>query len=346
MRDAGGRRSRRAARLAALAIALAATAAARRSLRRADSGETGPLRHRSRRACSGRAVAEGLNDRLAQFERETSNQILVWIDRRIPEGFTLEDFTVRAAQKWGAGQKKTDNGAVLFVFTEDRKSPHRGRLRPRGSHPRRHRPANHRERDRAALPRRRLRGRHRGGGGRAHGRGAGGVQGHGTHERRRGAPAASIGSCLPWLLIFGVFFLLPWFLRRNRNYRTFRGDGWSNGVGGFPIIFPGRRAEEAGRRAAGGGPREAALSAEAAASPAAAVPSAAAAPRGAGSRGGPLLPFRPGADRRGDFEGGAADLGGDPGPPDFAPARRPGGRARCAASSCSGWTGRASATAS
>ena len=39
--------------------------------------------------------------------------IVVWIDRRVPEGFTLEDFTVRAAQKWGAGGKQTDNGVVL-----------------------------------------------------------------------------------------------------------------------------------------------------------------------------------------------------------------------------------------
>ena len=67
------------------------------------------------------ARAEALNAKLEQFERDTSNQLLVWADRKLPEGFTLEDFTVRAGQKWGAGQKKEDNGAVLFVFTEDRK---------------------------------------------------------------------------------------------------------------------------------------------------------------------------------------------------------------------------------
>ena len=69
----------------------------------------------------GPGEADALNARLEQFERDTSDQVLVWVDRKIPEGFTLEDFTVRAAQKWGAGQKKEDNGAVLFVFTEDRK---------------------------------------------------------------------------------------------------------------------------------------------------------------------------------------------------------------------------------
>src|SRR5262245_18464344 len=65
--------------------------------------------------------AEALNAKLEQFERDTSNQIVVWIDEKVPEGFTLEDFTVRAAQKWGAGQKQEDNGLVLFVLTGDRK---------------------------------------------------------------------------------------------------------------------------------------------------------------------------------------------------------------------------------
>jgi uncharacterized protein len=64
---------------------------------------------------------DALSLKLEQFERETSNQILVWVDRKLPERFTLEDFTVRAAQKWKAGQGATDNGAVLFVFVDDRK---------------------------------------------------------------------------------------------------------------------------------------------------------------------------------------------------------------------------------
>ena len=69
----------------------------------------------------GAARVDALARELEQFERDSSNQILVWIDRRVPETFTLEDFTVRAAEKWGAGQAKTDNGAILFVFTDDRK---------------------------------------------------------------------------------------------------------------------------------------------------------------------------------------------------------------------------------
>ncbi len=64
--------------------------------------------------------ARALDGRLAQFERDTSNQIVVAIYPRLPDGAALEDYTVRAAESWGVGQKKKDNGAVLFVFVADR----------------------------------------------------------------------------------------------------------------------------------------------------------------------------------------------------------------------------------
>lgn len=64
--------------------------------------------------------ARALDARLAQFERDTSNQLVVAIYPRLPGGTALEDYTVRAAQAWGVGQKKRDNGAVLFVFVADR----------------------------------------------------------------------------------------------------------------------------------------------------------------------------------------------------------------------------------
>ena len=66
-------------------------------------------------------TAEELNARLASFERETSNQIIVAVFKTLPGDYALEDFTQRTAEAWGVGQKKTDNGAVLFVFTEARK---------------------------------------------------------------------------------------------------------------------------------------------------------------------------------------------------------------------------------
>jgi uncharacterized protein len=64
--------------------------------------------------------AREFNARLAQFERDTSTQLLVVIYPRLPERAALEDYTVRAAQAWGAGRKDRDNGAVLFVFVADR----------------------------------------------------------------------------------------------------------------------------------------------------------------------------------------------------------------------------------
>lgn len=65
---------------------------------------------------------DALNSRLETFERETSNQVLVAIYSRVPEGYAMEDFTQRTAASWGAGQKARDNGVVLFVFPEDRKT--------------------------------------------------------------------------------------------------------------------------------------------------------------------------------------------------------------------------------
>jgi uncharacterized protein len=68
-----------------------------------------------------RDVAARLDAKLQRFTEETSTQILVAVMPALPEGEVLEDFTVRTAQAWRAGEKKLDNGAVLFVFVRDRK---------------------------------------------------------------------------------------------------------------------------------------------------------------------------------------------------------------------------------
>ena len=65
--------------------------------------------------------AEALNRRLEQFERDTSNQILVAIYPKMDSDSAIEDYTVRVAQAWKVGQKLKNNGAVLFVFIQDRK---------------------------------------------------------------------------------------------------------------------------------------------------------------------------------------------------------------------------------
>ena len=68
-----------------------------------------------------KAAAEQLNARLQQFERDTSNQILVVIYPKMESDSSIEDYSVRVAQTWKVGQKGKDNGAVLFVFTGDRR---------------------------------------------------------------------------------------------------------------------------------------------------------------------------------------------------------------------------------
>lgn len=66
------------------------------------------------------ATARTLNARLAEHERATSSQIVVAIYPRMASDSSVEDYTVRVAQAWGAGQKKRDNGAVLFAFMQER----------------------------------------------------------------------------------------------------------------------------------------------------------------------------------------------------------------------------------
>ena len=67
------------------------------------------------------AVAQRLNTQLAQFERDTSNQVLVAIYRNMETDSDIADYTRRVAQAWGVGQKDRRNGAVLFIFVADRK---------------------------------------------------------------------------------------------------------------------------------------------------------------------------------------------------------------------------------
>ncbi|HVU23228.1 MAG TPA: TPM domain-containing protein [Opitutus sp.] len=67
------------------------------------------------------AAVRQLDAELTQFERETSNQILVAIYPHMQSDSSIEDYTVRVAQAWGVGTKEHKNGAVLFVFTQDHK---------------------------------------------------------------------------------------------------------------------------------------------------------------------------------------------------------------------------------
>jgi uncharacterized protein len=62
-----------------------------------------------------------LNEKLAQFERETSNQIVVAVYPKMESDSDVFDFSYRVKEQWGVGQKGKNNGAVLFVFVQDRK---------------------------------------------------------------------------------------------------------------------------------------------------------------------------------------------------------------------------------
>ena len=66
-------------------------------------------------------VANRLNQQLEQFERDTSTQVVVAIYPKMESDSDIADYTRRVAQAWGVGQKKENNGVVLFVFPQDRK---------------------------------------------------------------------------------------------------------------------------------------------------------------------------------------------------------------------------------
>jgi uncharacterized protein len=67
--------------------------------------------------------ALALNEKLAQFERETSNQVVVAVYRKMETDSSIEDYAQRIAQAWGVGQKNQSggNGVVMLVFIDDRK---------------------------------------------------------------------------------------------------------------------------------------------------------------------------------------------------------------------------------
>jgi uncharacterized protein len=67
------------------------------------------------------ATAAQLNRQLEDFERATSSQILVTVFPKMQSDSSIEDYTLRVAQSWRIGRKDKNNGAVLFVFVQDRK---------------------------------------------------------------------------------------------------------------------------------------------------------------------------------------------------------------------------------
>jgi len=65
-------------------------------------------------------TAAQFNRTLADYERESSNQLVVAVYPRMDSESSLQDYTYRVAESWQVGQAGRNNGAVLFVFVEDR----------------------------------------------------------------------------------------------------------------------------------------------------------------------------------------------------------------------------------
>ena len=64
--------------------------------------------------------ARALNEKLAAFEQRSGAQFIIYIFPTL-EDQVLEDFTIKCAERWKVGNKKFDNGLILFVFVKERK---------------------------------------------------------------------------------------------------------------------------------------------------------------------------------------------------------------------------------
>lgn len=65
-------------------------------------------------------MRQQLEQKLAAFERETSNQIVVLTVPSL-QGDDIDQFSIRVAEAWKIGQKGRDNGVLLVIATTERK---------------------------------------------------------------------------------------------------------------------------------------------------------------------------------------------------------------------------------
>src|SRR6266852_3140884 len=63
---------------------------------------------------------QSLESTLAQFERETSNQVVVLIVSSL-QGESMEEYSLRVAEKNKFGKKERNNGILLLIAKDDRK---------------------------------------------------------------------------------------------------------------------------------------------------------------------------------------------------------------------------------
>ena len=65
-------------------------------------------------------AAGSLDSRLAAYEQSTGHQLIVYIGRTTGDA-PIDDWAVRAFQRWKVGRKGIDDGLVLFIMEADRK---------------------------------------------------------------------------------------------------------------------------------------------------------------------------------------------------------------------------------
>lgn len=69
----------------------------------------------------GSSAVSGLNNTIARFERETNVQVAVVIVNDFDHDKEDFDFAYELFNTWGIGQKKSNNGLLLFIAKDRRK---------------------------------------------------------------------------------------------------------------------------------------------------------------------------------------------------------------------------------
>jgi len=61
-----------------------------------------------------------LDTQLKDYQDKTGHQVIVWTDRALPKGMSIEAFGLLAFNEWGIGREGHDDGVALFVFADPR----------------------------------------------------------------------------------------------------------------------------------------------------------------------------------------------------------------------------------
>ncbi len=65
-------------------------------------------------------TVQNLDSELLRYEKATGHRVIVWIGQTTGD-VPLEDWTIKAAETWKIGRAGKDDGAILFLFMQDRK---------------------------------------------------------------------------------------------------------------------------------------------------------------------------------------------------------------------------------